>query len=128
MGLTGIQCLSLVGVGLCVYTIYLEGRTNEDQDYQATCDISDEISCTKVFKSSYSHILSHFELVARDSDYDISNAYVGMAFYVCSFLLPFLTPLSLSFRRTIQLLAATGAASFCVYLAYILKFILHNFW
>lgn len=126
--LTGIQCFSLVGIGLCIYTMHLEGKTHEDKDYKATCDISEEISCTKVFKSSYSHILSHFELVPRGSDYDISNAYIGMAFYVLSFLMPYLNLLTRSFRRLIQLMTAAAASSFCVYLAYILKFVLHNFW
>lgn len=41
----------LFGVLLSVYAYYVEVRAEEDSSYQALCDISQRISCTKVFTS-----------------------------------------------------------------------------
>lgn len=47
----GLVCLSAVGFLLSLYTSYVEVRAEQDRSYRAMCDISERISCTKVFTS-----------------------------------------------------------------------------
>lgn len=44
---------SLVGVALSAYAVYVGTKLEEDENYEAVCDISEYVSCSKVFKSEY---------------------------------------------------------------------------
>lgn len=48
----GLLGLSLAGFLLSLYTSYVEIRAERDHSYQAMCDISERVSCTKVFTSA----------------------------------------------------------------------------
>lgn len=50
---SSIFAISLLAIGLSVYTVYVESRAEEDKNYEALCDINPKISCTKVFTSEY---------------------------------------------------------------------------
>ena len=79
-GSTGLfYVCSLCGVGILisVYAIYVEYMSHSNPDYVAMCDISEEISCSKVLSGEYGKMLSKFGLVKEDSLLDISNAVIG---------------------------------------------------
>lgn len=46
-----ITFLCAAGNLLSVYSYHVEAQVNADESYEAMCDISDRISCTKVFAS-----------------------------------------------------------------------------
>lgn len=46
-----------VGMLLSAYAYYVEVSAESDHDYNAMCDISEHISCTKVFTSEYCFLL-----------------------------------------------------------------------
>ena len=45
--------LCLCGAGLAGYAYYVEMESEKNPEYEALCDINEEISCTKVFNSEY---------------------------------------------------------------------------
>lgn len=48
-----IALASIIGLALSLYTYYLLVVLEEDDEYEAICDISEHISCTKVAQSEY---------------------------------------------------------------------------
>lgn len=46
-----IAITCLINVGLSLYSYYVETKLEEDEDYEAICDISEQMSCSKVFSS-----------------------------------------------------------------------------
>lgn len=46
---TAIVCS--IGVALSAYAFYVETRAESEPTFKAMCDISQHMSCTKVFKS-----------------------------------------------------------------------------
>lgn len=46
-----IAIACMIGTGLSVYSYYVETMLAEDSSYEAMCDISEQISCSKVFTS-----------------------------------------------------------------------------
>ncbi|CUG84884.1 Hypothetical protein, putative [Bodo saltans] len=105
-----------IGFLLASYAFYVEFKFNEAQrlglQYRALCDIG-MFSCTKVFSSEFGHLTQFFGLPP------ISNAAIGMAFYLFEMLIE---------RRTTLLLLTSGAS--CVGslgLFYILTVILNDF-
>ena len=121
---------SLVGVAATAYALYVElqmaAAKKRDEQYEALCDIHAG-SCTAVLGSSYSHILSHWGLVAPGSALDLSNAVMGMLFYVAAaFHDWWLAPLPVN-PSLVLLLASSGALAFSAYLAWVLKYILRDF-
>ena len=70
---TGLFLTGLVGILVCLYTLKVEyeieqhdENENED-DYEALCDINSYMSCTKVLKSKWSHCAFYFGLVDENS-------------------------------------------------------------
>ena len=45
----GILSACLIGLGLSYYAYVVETKKEQDDSYKAMCDISENISCTKVF-------------------------------------------------------------------------------
>lgn len=48
-----IAVACIVGCALSAYSYYLAITLEEDDEYEALCDISEHISCTKVLQSEY---------------------------------------------------------------------------
>lgn len=48
-----IAIACMIGTGLSVYSYYVETMLAEDSSYEAMCDISEQISCSKVFTSEW---------------------------------------------------------------------------
>lgn len=45
--------VSVLGILLSGYSIYVHQRKEANKDYKAFCDISEEVSCSKVFTSRF---------------------------------------------------------------------------
>jgi vitamin-K-epoxide reductase (warfarin-sensitive) len=61
--------LALAGLSIALYGYIEEKRARADVQYHAMCDLSDRISCSKVFLSPYGSLLG------------MSNALVGAFYY-----------------------------------------------
>lgn len=48
-----IAIACMIGTGLSLYSYYVESKLAEDSSYEAMCDISEQISCSKVFSSEW---------------------------------------------------------------------------
>lgn len=97
-----IFIVSLLGLAICLYGLFIERRIGADPQYKAVCDLSDKISCTKTFLSPWNKILG------------ISNIYIGMLAYIWMAFLAIMSYSTLIFI-TASLL---GLVTLC--LAYIL--------
>ncbi|XP_012220287.1 vitamin K epoxide reductase complex subunit 1-like protein 1 [Linepithema humile] len=75
---TGILSACVIGLGLSYYAYVVETNKEQDDSYEALCDISEHISCTKVFMSEYG---KGFGLIPKNSIFNIPNSLYGLAFY-----------------------------------------------
>lgn len=100
--------ISIIGLVLSAYAYYVERRSSSEKKYKAVCDISDRMSCSKAFRSSYG---SHM---------GISNSVLGVGFYLIVGLLSYF-----SFDNLVFYLSAISVIG-SVYLAYVLYFKLKN--
>jgi len=99
-----IQILSIIGILLSLYTLYLHVKINNNANYRAICDINDRMSCTKTIKSKAGKI------------FGIPNGIFGIGFYVLLLILIYL-----NFINYVFYLAVLGLIS-TVYFAYELYF------
>jgi len=130
----GIQWLAIVGIVVSCYALYVEFQTSKStamgEKYEALCDtkiFGYHVSCSEVFESEYGRMLSHFGIVDNKSVLDQPNALIGVVFYLCTIILPYFKCLSKGNRNLIMFLASTLSCTVCVYLAYILAFVLKDF-
>ena len=114
------------GIILSGYAIYVEYQASMNEEFEALCDFSEQVSCSKVFLSEYGKIFSKLGLVPKDSALDLPNACFGLLFYLFYFLI-------YSFSRVVPysnlLLLSMSVFSlvFSAYLAWILATVLHEF-
>ena len=96
--------IGLASVGFCVslYTYFVERKIKAEPDYKPACDLSDTVSCSKPMKSIYANL------------FFVSNAVIGMGFYVLVIILTLLHAYTLLF------LAIVGSCIASCILAYIL--------
>ena len=109
MALSLIQICSLAGLFLSVYSLHIEKRFAESKEYRAVCDISNRISCTKLFSSRYG---THF---------GISNSLYGLLFYLILFILSLYNLNNYLFYLSVILFIGS------LYLAYVSYFKLKNY-
>lgn len=105
----------------------MEAAKKEGESYEALCDVSHggfEASCTAVFGSSYSRVLSHWGLVRQGSPLDVSNAALGLAFYLAALVHERVGALLGVNPPMLLAVASAGSIAFSIYLAMVLKFIL----
>lgn len=119
-----LALFSLVGLLISIYGYYVEVKAESDHDYKAMCDISETISCTKVFSTPYG---KGFGIVAKllgeDSPLNVPNGVFGLAFYSTLLFTAFSKS---SFVTKIQLGLAVLSNSLSIYLAYLLYFVIQN--
>ena len=101
--------LAVIGFCLSLYSYYLEQKLKTDEQFKASCDINDRISCTRPILSPYSHF------------FYFSNGVLGMIFYA---LIGVLALLDLG--MSLLVLAIGGVIASCV-LAYLLYFEIKSF-
>eukprot|EP00658_Telonema_sp_P-2_P084690 TRINITY_DN946_c0_g1_i4.p1 TRINITY_DN946_c0_g1~~TRINITY_DN946_c0_g1_i4.p1 ORF type:complete len:207 (-),score=59.45 TRINITY_DN946_c0_g1_i4:335-955(-) len=121
---SGIQVLGLAGVLTAGYAYHVESKLN-DPFYQPICNTSWG-SCATVFRSSYSHLISHFEILPKGHALDLSLAEAGMMVYAVYCLWPYLKK-AVPYPHLILLAMSLAGCTMSVYLLYVLKFILKDF-
>ena len=70
-----IIIVTIIGFMVSLYAYYIEKKIEQDPTYKPICDLSDRISCSKPIRSSWGKLFT------------LSNASVGMVFYVFILLL-----------------------------------------
>lgn len=95
--------LSFIGIGLCLYSLYIEQRM-QGGAYKPACDLNDRISCSKTFRSKYGRL------------FGISLAFYGVIFYSIALALGLMDAIGLLH------LAALFAVAASLVLAYIQYF------
>lgn len=61
--------LTIIGFGISSYAFYAHKRLDANANYQAVCDLSNRVSCTRTFESEYGKFLG------------VPIGFYGMAFY-----------------------------------------------
>ena len=97
-----IQTLAVIGFILSAYALYLKRKKAKNPEYKSVCDISDNMSCTKVFSSSYG------------KSFGISNSIYGLVFYTTIYFLDIFSQNNFIFYLSILSVLVS------IYLAYIL--------
>lgn len=110
--------ICIVGLLISMYAIYVEYKSEMVENYEATCDINESISCSSVFKSEYGHILSKW--VLKSHDYKISNSKLGLLFYALGVI-----ALKLGWTSALLGLSVCGVIM-SAYLSYVLFYIIQK--
>jgi vitamin-K-epoxide reductase (warfarin-sensitive) len=118
------SAFTLLGIGISLYAIYVEHEASLEEGYRAMCDISEEVSCSKVLSSDYSKLFSYLGIVPKHSILDQSNAFYGLVYFLIEGLL-FWWQSSHS-CGVLLLLMSAFAMSLCAYLSYLLAEVLHT--
>ena len=109
--------LSIVGIILASYAVYVKHRIEGDDEFVALCDIeSIGASCSRTFMLPQGKLLSYFGIVPNGHFLDIPNAVLGLAYYLSILILE----LTGVFSSETKLLLAFLGFSSSVYLAYVL--------
>lgn len=69
--------VSLAGLCVSLYALYLDFKVAENPDYTAACDLSETVSCTDVVTSEYGHLFSAVGIIPKNSFLDQPNAAYG---------------------------------------------------
>lgn len=83
-----IFIVSLLALGLSIYTVHVDYEAYNDEHYRALCDINEKISCTKVFTSKYG---TGFGLEFLPEALKQPNGMYGAIFYTLSALISMLS-------------------------------------
>ncbi|XP_072889513.1 vitamin K epoxide reductase complex subunit 1-like protein 1 isoform X1 [Hemitrygon akajei] len=113
-----------LGLVLSVYAYHVETSKERDAAYRAMCDLSESISCSKVFTSRWGRgfgLLGTF--LGQDSILNQPNSVYGLLFYLLQLLLS-LTGSAVA--AVVLLLTSLVSLAGSLYLAYILVFVLRD--
>lgn len=117
--------LSSIGIALSLYALYVEVSKESDGNYQAMCDISPSMSCSKVFTSKYGRGFGIVgELLGHDHILNQPNSIPGILFYLLVIILGEIKNLRAAKVQRILLFFSNFMS---LYLAYLLYFVLHDF-
>ena len=122
--MTTLRLAALAGIGLSLYSLYMKELMQQDSSFIPTCDVDFygfHASCSSVLNSSYSYLLSHFGLVSRGSALDFSLSFLGLVYYFSMIVFSTILPPSLLLAASLPSLVLS------LYLAYVMKYILHEF-
>lgn len=110
--------LCIMAMAACDYAIKIE---KAGKSIKQACDINDVISCSSVLTSKYAHMVKLILKLEEDSPLNLSNAQYGLMAYFVLMIVQFLEYNQLFLiMTTVSVIASLG-------LAYILRFILHQF-
>ncbi|PSN36255.1 Vitamin K epoxide reductase complex subunit 1-like protein 1 [Blattella germanica] len=121
----GIVGVCLVGLALSYYAYVVETSKEHDEKYEAMCDISEHMSCSKAFTSPYGRgfgLVRH--IFGEDSPLNVPNSLGGLLFY-CIVIALNMVNTAQATKMMLGLVVVSNLAS--VYLAYILYFVLYDF-
>lgn len=116
-----VTALCVVGVGLSLYAFYVETRKANDPSYQAACDISERMSCSRVLTSRWARGFGLFE---SDSILNLPDSLFGLIYYCLSFILnrSYRSKTIARLRVIFSIITNLGS----IYLGYILYFVLND--
>ena len=114
-----ILVVSIVGLIVSIYALYIENKASGNDDYHASCDINEVVSCSRVFLSEQAHVFSYLGLVPKDSSLDLPNAAYGILFYI---LVTIISRLMREYALLLDVLLfiSTFSMVLSAYLAYVL--------
>ncbi|XP_071093348.1 vitamin K epoxide reductase complex subunit 1-like protein 1 [Haliotis cracherodii] len=119
-----ILILCSLGIIISGYAYHVEISKEKDDSYRALCDLSETISCSKVFTSRWGRGFGLIDrIVGRESWLNQPNSVFGMAFYAFQVTLAY-NPTSVG--AIVQFVSSVIANVGSVYLAYILFFVLND--
>lgn len=120
-----LTTFSLIGLALSLYAVYVEMKKEADSSFEAVCDISETMSCSKVFLSEQGKIWSFLGIIPKGSVLDQPNAVYGAAFYVMVMILDSVDP-SVKSANSLLMFLSTFGAGLSAYLAKILVYDLQD--
>lgn len=113
-----------LGVGASYYAFFVENAVEHNEKYQAMCDISEEVSCTKVFATKYARGFGVVgKYLGEKHILNQPNSVYGMIFYVT---LALFSLINLSFIVNIQLLLTLASNGLSIYLGYLLLYVIKS--
>eukprot|EP00584_Thalassiosira_punctigera_P015186 CAMPEP_0172565446 /NCGR_PEP_ID=MMETSP1067-20121228/108111_1 /TAXON_ID=265564 ORGANISM="Thalassiosira punctigera, Strain Tpunct2005C2" /NCGR_SAMPLE_ID=MMETSP1067 /ASSEMBLY_ACC=CAM_ASM_000444 /LENGTH=154 /DNA_ID=CAMNT_0013356313 /DNA_START=74 /DNA_END=535 /DNA_ORIENTATION=- len=123
-GLFNNGLLSVIGVVLSVYSVYVEhkvehkGDDNPDgEEFRALCDIElIGASCSAVFSLPEGKMLSFFGIVPPGHVLDVPNGLLGMLFYTYIFLRYFIGERPAMFTPSVNMTISTLAIASSAFL------------
>ncbi len=95
--------LAVIGFSISLYAYMVERKIRKVPTYKPVCDISDWVSCTKPMKSPYSDL------------FFVSNALVGMIFYIVIAILAVLNAIALLLVASIVACTVSSALAYLLY-------------
>jgi len=124
-----ISGAAFVGLMVSFYALYIElemeraARTGIE--FKAACDIGKGMSCSAVLSSKYGKVLSLWGLVPHHHWLDVPNALVGGIYFLIALVYPLYKHVPA--MRSLFMGVSCVAIAFCAYLAYVLRYVLHDF-
>ncbi|XP_063536415.1 vitamin K epoxide reductase complex subunit 1-like protein 1 [Cydia strobilella] len=112
---------AIVGILISTYALFVEMTAEANPEYKAYCDLAEKASCSSVLTSDFS---KGFGLVAKGSPLELPNCIYGIVFYCLMILMTTYDNVSVV---QLQFLTAVMSVLACVYLAYLLLFVLRDF-
>ncbi|XP_048413227.1 vitamin K epoxide reductase complex subunit 1-like protein 1 [Stegostoma tigrinum] len=115
----------LLGMLLSVYAYHVESARATQPGYVAMCDLSERMSCTKVFGSRWGRGFGLVGIIfGKDSALNQPNSIYGLIFYILQMLLGMtVSAMAALILMTTSIVSVVGA----LYLSYILYFVLKDF-
>lgn len=109
---------------ISLYTIYVKHNMALMSTYEPLCDISERVSCTKVFRSRYGHGFGFLgSIVGEESILNLENGFIGLIYYS---LLGLLTVSDSTDVAKYQIYICALSNCMSLYLAYLLYFVLDD--
>uniref|UniRef100_A0A336LL03 vitamin-K-epoxide reductase (warfarin-sensitive) n=1 Tax=Culicoides sonorensis TaxID=179676 RepID=A0A336LL03_CULSO len=122
---TNLAIASLIGTLISCYGFYVEYQAESNTNYTAMCDISEAVSCTKVFSTEYGKGFGVVgKILGKESALNVPNGVYGLIFY--SIMLVTSLMKCGKIARIQKWMAITSNLLSC-YLAYLLYFVIQNF-
>uniref|UniRef100_A0A8C7PDQ3 vitamin-K-epoxide reductase (warfarin-sensitive) n=2 Tax=Oncorhynchus mykiss TaxID=8022 RepID=A0A8C7PDQ3_ONCMY len=115
----------VLGILLSLYAYHVETEKARDSNYRAMCDVSNSISCSKVFTSRWGRGFGLLgSIFGIDSAMNQPNSVYGIFFYIFQLLLGItVSAMAALIVMTTSILSVMGS----LYLGYILYFVLKDF-
>ncbi|KAM9500031.1 vitamin K epoxide reductase complex subunit 1-like protein 1 isoform 1-T1 [Salvelinus alpinus] len=115
----------VLGILLSLYAFHVETEKSRDSNYRAMCDVSNSISCSKVFTSRWGRGFGLLgSIFGNDSAMNQPNSVYGIVFYVFQLLLGItVSAMAALILMATSILSVMGS----LYLGYILYFVLEDF-
>ncbi|KAL3857775.1 hypothetical protein ACJMK2_012412 [Sinanodonta woodiana] len=116
---------NVFGFLVSLYSLNIEWKKEHNPMYKAYCDINEHMSCSRVLTSEYARGFGLVSILfGKNSALNIRNCTLGLFFYLFQILLGFSTsPTVASILYYSSIVSIVG----CVYLAFILFFVLKDF-